>query len=245
MTLYGADLSRIQAEGFGALARAPSPELVSILKGSSIAVRRVYDVGCGAGVTTRALVEAGFDVTAVEPSPPLTEIARAHAPGATFVCASAYDVELEACDAVLAIGEALTYHALPGPSGEDADARVRSFFETVAGALAAVGRFVFDVIDVDGPSLDARGWRSEPLWTVLWETREDRAARRLVRCVDTFVREDDGRYRRAGESHHVRLFRERDLRSWLEAVGFDVETARAYGAVALGPRRVAFVATRR
>ncbi len=241
MTLYGSDLARIQAEAFGDLARDASPELVSILHASSIPVRRVYDVGCGAGVTTRALVEARFETTAIEPSPDLYAIARANAPRATFVNVSAYDVELDACEAVLAIGEVLTYH----PLDVDGDARVRSFFEKIARALASGGRLIFDVIDADGPSLDAKSYKQTDEWTLLWETREDRSAARLTRLVETFVRENDGRYRRTSETHHVRLFREAAVRGWLINAGFDVHVSRSYGSVPLAPRRVAYVATRR
>ncbi|MFO7179709.1 MAG: methyltransferase domain-containing protein [Pseudomonadota bacterium] len=240
MTLYGADLARIQAAAFGDLAERAAPELIALLKASSIPVRRVYDVGCGAGVTTRALVEAGFDTIAVEPSPHLLAIARTAAPAATFLEVSAYDLELRPCEAVLAIGEVLTYHA----PDVDADERVRTFFRTVARALAPGGRLVFDLIDADGPPLDAKSWRSEEAWAILWETREDRAAARLTRSIETFCREADGRYRRTTETHPVKLFREADVRAWLTDAGFDVHTARAYGAVPLAPRRVAYVATR-
>jgi SAM-dependent methyltransferase len=240
MSMYGADLARIQAEAFGTLAREASRELVSILNASSIPVRRVYDVGCGAGVTTCAMVAAGFETTAVDPSPDLLAIARANAPPATFLNASAYDLELQPCDAVLAIGEVLTYHA----SDVDADDRVRTFFHDVARALVPGGRFVFDVIDADGPSLDAKSWRSEEAWTILWETREDRAASRLTRYIETFTRDDDGRHRHARETHHVKLFREVDIRRWLADSGFGIQTAPSYGDVPLAPRRVAYVATR-
>jgi hypothetical protein len=38
----------------------------------------------------------------------------------------------------------------------------------------------------------------------------------------------------------VRVFAEEIVRAWLEELGFEVETARAYGDVPLSPRRVAF-----
>jgi SAM-dependent methyltransferase len=232
--LYGADLAEIQARAFGDFARRAAPELVAILHAAP--VRRVYDLGCGAGRTTAALVAAGFETTAVDPSPHLLSIARASAPGATFVNASAYDLELAPCDAVLAIGEVLTYHS-PDVNAED---RVRTFFRSVARALVPGGRLVFDLIDADGPSLDAKSWRSEEGWTILWETREDSS--RLTRSIETFLREEDGRYRHARETHHVKLFREADVCAWLADAGFTVQTARAYGNVALAPRRVAYVA---
>jgi SAM-dependent methyltransferase len=185
------------------------------------------------------MVAAGFETTAVDPSPDLLAIARANAPLAKFLNASAYDLGLQRCDAVLAIGEVLTYHA----PDVDADDRVRTFFRDVARALVPGGRLVFDVIDVDGPSLDAKSWRCEEAWTLLWETREIRTESRLTRQVETFLREDDGRYRHARETHHVKLFREADVRGWLGDAGFDVQTSGSYGAATLAPRRVAYVAT--
>lgn len=240
MTLYGTDLAQIQAAAFGDFAERAAPELIVLLNASSIAVRRVYDVGCGAGVTTRALVHAGFETIAVEPSPHLLAIAQATAPGARFVGASVYELELEPCEAVLAIGEVLTYH----PPEVDADARLQSFFRAVAGVLPPGGRLVFDLIDAEGPGLDAKSWRRNDEWAILWETREDPAAARLTRFIETFVREEDGRYRHTSEAHPVRLFREADVCGWLTEAGFDVHTARSYGAAPLPPRRVAYVATR-
>jgi SAM-dependent methyltransferase len=241
MTLYGAELARIQAEAFGHLAREASPALVALLEAAAISVRRVYDVGCGAGITTRALVEAGFETTAVEPSPHLLAIARDEAPAATFVNASAYAMTFETCGAVLAIGEVLTYH------GEEDDAadRVQTFFAKAASALVPGGKLIFDLVDADGPTLDSRGFRTGEGWDILYETREDKDRARLVRHIVLYMREHDGRYRRSFEEHHVRLFREADVRAWLARAGFTVETSRTYGAAALLPRRIAYVATRR
>jgi len=241
MHLYGPDLARVQAEAFGEIAERASPALVALLRASTVTVRRVYDLGCGAGVTTAALVAAGFDTTGVDRSPDLLAFARQRAPRATFVNASLYEIALAPCEAVLAIGEVLTYH----PLDVDADARVRAFLEAAARAIVPGGRLVFDLIDADGPSLDAKSFRHEPSWTLLWETREDRDAARLTRTVDTFVRESDGRYRHVRETHAVKLFRERQTCEWLAGAGFDVVTSRAYSDAPLAPRRVAYVATRR
>jgi SAM-dependent methyltransferase len=238
VALYGADLARIQADTFGDFAHRASPAVVALLQNAP--GRRVYDIGCGAGITTSALSSAGFETTAVEPSPDLLTIARVTAPRATFVNASAYELVLEPCDAVLAIGEVLTYHALD----VDAETRLRGFFRNVARALVPGGRFVFDLIDADGPSLDAKSWRREEAWTIAWETREDREASRLTRHIETFVREEDGRYRHATETHHVKLFREADVRRWLADAQLGVETARTYGDAPLAPRRLAYFATR-
>lgn len=240
MALYGADLALVQAAAFGDLARSAAPEIVARLKAAPLPVRRVYDVGCGAGVTTRALTDAGFDTIAVEPSPDLLAIARAAAPAARFVNASAYDVAFETCAAVLAVGEVLTYHA----PDADAEAAVRGFFDRAARALVPGGLLAFDVIEAEGPPLDARSYRSTDDWAILYETREDRPAARLTRAIETFVRDESGLYRRAREVHHVKTFDVNAMKRWLEEAGFRVETARAYGFAPLAPRRVAFFATR-
>ena len=233
--LYEEDLAFIQAEAFGDVAVAAAPALVDRFRAAG--VRRVVDVGSGAGVTTRAFVDAGFDVVAIDASPALLAIARATAPDATFVQTSIHEIELPPCDAIAAVGEPLTYHA----PDADGDALLRRFFDRAARALPAGGLLVFDVIVVGEPPLDARGWRSEDDWAILFGAREDREARRLVRSIETF-RRIDGHFRRSREQHHVQLFDEQYVLAWLRAAGFEVETSRAYGKLELLPRRVAFFA---
>ena len=233
--MYGEDLAHIQASGFGAHAASAAKEIVSRLPRRG---GRAVDVGCGAGVTTRALVDHGFAVTGIDVSPALLSIARRAVPEASFLEASAHDADLGRCDAVLAVGEVLSYHA----PEVDAEARVRAFFARVAEALGEGGLFVFDLIGTRGPSLDAKGWRSEEEWAVLHQTVE--ADGRLTRTTETFVR-DGARYRRSREVHHVRLFAEEEVGAWLVTAGFDVEMARAYAGEPLLPRRYAVFATRR
>jgi len=242
MPPYQEDLAYIQAVGFGALASGAMPAVIERLRACRIPVRRVVDVGCGAGISTRALVTAGFDTCAIEPSASLLAIARNAAPGARFEFGSVYDVALEPCEAILALGEPLTYH---GPD-VDADARLRTFFERAARALAPGGLMIFDLIEAEGAPLDARGWLSGDDWAILYETREDRAARRLTRVIETFRRPsaDAIGYRRAREVHEARTFETRDVTQWLERAGFSVEVADRYGAYALAPRRQAFFASR-
>jgi SAM-dependent methyltransferase len=242
MPLYDEDLAYIQAVAFSALANGAMPAVIDRLRASRTPVRRVIDVGCGAGVSTRALVGAGFDTWAIEPSPSLLAIARNTAPGARFTLGSVYDVALEPCEAILALGEPLTYHA----PEIDADARLRALCERAARALAPGGLMIFDLIEAEGAPLDARGWSSGDDWAILYETREERSVRGLIRSIETFRRPvaDAIAYRRSREAHHVRTFATRDVQQWIEDAGFSVETADRYGAYPLAPRRRAFFATR-
>jgi len=238
--LYQEDLAYIHARAFGALARGAAPEIVRLLQAAAIPIRSVVDVGCGAGVLTAALIDAGFEATGIDSSAELLAIARAHVPQAHFVNTSVYDAALPSCQAIVALGEPLTYHA----DLVDAERRVRSLFQRASGILQAGGILIFDVIELGAPSLAGRSWQSGEDWAVMVETTEDREARTLVRKIETFRRVDD-LYRRGREIHTVRLFDAENLRNQLAACGFAVETAPAYGTYRLPARRLAFFCTRR
>ena len=238
--MYNDDLAYIQATAFENPARGATPEILQRLKDADIPVRHVLDVGCGSGPLTAALTAAGYRTTAIDQSADLLHIARTAAPAARFIQGSIYDVELPFCDAVLAVGEPLTYHA----PATDADRLVRSFFERVSLALPAGGLLIFDVIELGKPPLAGRFWSAGKDWAVMVETTEDQHTRHLVRDIQTF-RQTGDLYRRGHEIHSVRLFDTSALCDQLRLFGFSVETAQSYGAHTLGPRRRAFFATRR
>lgn len=231
--LYQRDLAYIHARGFEDLAREASPEIIHRLRSAAVPVRHVVDVGCGAGALTRALLDAGFEVTGIDPSNELLALARVQAPGARYIHGSVYEIPLPTCDAIVAVGEPLTYH----DRSPDAEARTAEFFQHAWGALSPGGLLMFDLIEGDGPSLTARTWRSGDDWAVLAETVEERGW--LTRSMETFVAEGTG-YRRGSEVHCVRIFDTAKIEGALKAVGFEVQTSRSYGARMLAPRRRAF-----
>jgi hypothetical protein len=51
-SLYQQDLAYIQAAAFGTLARGAALEIVRRLRAAELPIRRVVDVGCGAGPST-------------------------------------------------------------------------------------------------------------------------------------------------------------------------------------------------
>ncbi len=236
--LYQQDLAYIQAKGFGDFARGAAPEIVRMLRATPVPVQRVVEVGCGAGPLTALLVDAGFDVTAIDLSPELVRIARTVCPAANFQLGSIYTAEIPASDAIVAIGEPLTYHDEP-----DADSRVRGFIRRASNALPRHAPLIFDLIEVGEPTLAGRSWRAGEDWAVLVETIEDQTSRTLVRNIETFRKVGNG-YRRGHELHRVRLFDTREVSAWLGESGFRVNTATSYGQFELPPRRQAFLAVR-
>jgi SAM-dependent methyltransferase len=118
--LYQQDLAFIHATGFGDFARSAASGILRRLRAASIPVRRVVEVGCGAGPLTKTLVDAGFEVIGIDVSPELLRVARITCSEARFLLGSIYTQEIPSCDAIVAIGEPLTYH-----DDEDGDARLR------------------------------------------------------------------------------------------------------------------------
>lgn len=237
-SLYQPDLAFIQASGFADFARGAAPEIVRQLS-SAGTVRRVVDVGCGAGPLTAALAHAGFEVTGIDVSTELLRFARAVCPSAHFIPGSIYDQRIPACDAILAVGEPLTYH-----DGGGAEDQVREFFQRASEALPSSGLLIFDLIELGDPSLAGHFWKTAEDWAVLSETQEDQKARNLVRTIETFRKVGD-LYRRGREVHQVRLFDRTQVCGWLQQAGFSVTTSDSYGEFRLPPRRRAFFCVRR
>jgi SAM-dependent methyltransferase len=239
MSLYQQDLAYIQAAAFGALARGAAPEVVRRLRHASIPIRRVVDVGCGAGPLTEALVAEGFETTGIDSSAELLSIAQATAPNARFINASIHDVAIPPCEAIVALGEPLTYH----PEGSNAHSRISGFFQSASSVLPTGGILIFDIIETGEPSLSRRIWSSGDDWAVLVDVTEDAASQTLIRNIETFRRVGEF-YRRGREVHRVQLFDTQWLCDELASRGFEVETSQEYGTQPLAPRRRAFFATR-
>jgi hypothetical protein len=124
-----------------------------------------------------------------------------------------------------------------------ADRLVQNLFRNAAGILPPGGMLHFDVIGTGEPPLTGRIWNSGVDWAVLADTREDPASRTLVREIESFRQVGD-LYRRAHETHCVRLFNSEELADMLAGCGFAVEVTSAYGKQHLAPRRRAFLCTR-
>ena len=75
-SLYLEDLAYIQAAAFGGLAQGAVPEILRLLNSAAIQIRRIVDVGCGAGPLSAGLVRAGFEATGIDNSTELLAIGR-------------------------------------------------------------------------------------------------------------------------------------------------------------------------
>jgi SAM-dependent methyltransferase len=233
MADYGEDLAYIHARGFTALAEAAAAAIVPLL-GEPRGL--VVDLGCGSGVTTGAFADAGHEVLGVDASAAMLELARAAAPRARFLQASALDAALPPeCAAVVAVGEVLNY----------TERSLDPLFRRVARALAPGGLFVLDLagpgrIPGGGP---ARSWSEGEDWAVLVETVEDPSTAVLTRRMTTF-RELGGTWRRGRETHRQRLHRPGDVAAKLRALGLRVRIRRGYAGERFAPGHFVVIANR-
>jgi SAM-dependent methyltransferase len=196
VTYYRRDLAYVFDQGYGFHAEACAPGILALLSGVREKGGLVLEIGCGSGLLTKRLVEAGHRVIATDASPAMLDLAREAAPGAEDVRALVLpDDPIPAVDAVVGIGHALNY--LP-----DAGA-IRRGLAALAGALSPGGVLAVDLCDLSwGAAREdamAQG-RVGDDWAII--TRFSRPTpERFDRDLTTFVRDADGGYRREDEHH--------------------------------------------
>jgi SAM-dependent methyltransferase len=218
-------LARIHHEGFGFHADACAPGILALLEPVRARDGLVVEVGCGSGLLTHHLVRAGHRVIATDASSAMLDIARSHVPGALDhrLVALPHDPLCEA-DAIVSTGHALSY--LPSRD------LLEEALVACARALRPGGVLALDLEDLT--TRDAQmarppsGWVGDD-WALVVERVSD-APDHFARLHTSFVREDDGRYRRERERHdNVLIDVHAVVPPLLEAEGLEVEVRRSFG----------------
>jgi SAM-dependent methyltransferase len=223
--VYGAVLARIHHDAFGFHADACAPGILHLLADVRARAGLVVEVGCGSGLLTRHLLDAGHRVIATDASPPMVDIARTYVPDALEhrVLALPGD-DVPACDAVVSTGHALSYLR--------SRAQVEAALRACARALRPGGVLALDLEDLETREAQmARpdtGWVRDD-WAMVMERASD-GPEHFARLMTTFVAEPDGRYRRGFERHdNVLIDVEAVVRPLLEAEGLRVHIGRSFG----------------
>ena len=234
--MYGPDLAYIHDSGFGDFAREAAPELIRLLHAQAIRSGHVVEAGCGSGILAKRLVDAGYRVTGFDRSAAMIRLARARASGAAFHVRSIEDIRVPTCDAVIAIGEVVSYVG--------AWRTVQRFFHRVHGALASDGLFIFDFIE-SGEERTYPDRRHEgETWALVARAELGDRGRVLTRRM-TIFRDVRGMRRKTREVHRVRIHPRAMIAAALRSAGFAVDMRRSYGRCRLMPGDVAVIARRR
>lgn len=193
---YRDDLALVHHRGFGFHADMCAPGIIALL--GPVHERRglVVELGCGSGLLTRHLLDAGHRVVATDASPTMLEIARELAPDAEDVRRITLpDDPIPAADAVVGVGHALNY--LPD------EAAVDRALVAIAEALRPEGVLAIDLCDLEWAEA-RRDWSSQGRvgddWAIITRFSVP-APNRFVREMTTFVRNDDDTWRRDDERH--------------------------------------------
>lgn len=233
MSFYPADLARIHDEGFGEFARAAACEALRRLPPGGV----VVELGCGSGISTQILSEAGYDVVGIDIAADMLAIAKGRAPHAELRQESIWEAALPPCAGVTAIGEVVNYTADERAGPE----RLPELFARVYDALLPGGVFMVDfatpgrgTLRTGGPHVrEGAGWRIES------ETIEDPAAKTLERRMAISM----GSSRRM-EVHRLRLYEPELVQKCLEGPGFRSEALAGYCDFGFWPGYAAYLAVK-
>ena len=135
------------------------------------------------------------------------------------------------CDAVIAIGEVVTY-ILPGQTAREHEAGVFGFFQRAFEALRPGGLLIFDFMESARRRTFKGRIRAGEDWTITSYAVVSRAGRVLTRRMTT-VRRIGQRLRRSMETHRVRVFGRTEISNALKRAGFRVVMRRSIGRVRL------------
>lgn len=221
---YRPDLSRVHHLGFGSHADRCAPGILRSL--ASVRERNglVVELGCGSGHLTRHLIEAGHRVLATDASPAMLELARSHAPNVEDIRLLVLpDDPIPAADAIVSVGHVLSY--LPD------EAAIRRAFSAICGALRPGGVLALDICDLKWGETRRNAPISASVsdeW-VLVSRFSVPVPNRFVREMTTFLRGEDGSWRRDDERHENVLVDTSRLPELLREYGVDATLGSSFG----------------
>ena len=237
---YRDDLALVHHLGFGFHADACAPGILALL--GPVRRRRglVLELGCGSGLLTRHLLDAGHRVIATDASPSMLELARRHAPEAEGILLVALPHDpLPVADAVVSVGHVLNY--LPDEAALD------RALVAAARALRPGGLLAIDLCDLrwgevrrDVPAQA----RVTDDWVLVTEFSLP-SPRRFVRAMTILVRAADGTWRRDDERHDNVLIDTSRVPALLGEHAVEATVRRSFGAEQLPDGLVAVVGHRR
>jgi SAM-dependent methyltransferase len=193
---YRTDLALVHHLGFAFHANETAPGILTLLEPVRRRNALVVELGCGSGLLTRHLIDAGHRVIATDASPAMLELAGKVAGDAEDIRPLVLpDDPIPTADAIVSVGHVLNY--LPD------EAAIDRALVAIAGALRPGGILAIDLCDFEygevrreAPNLG----RATDDWAIVTEfSRPSR--RRFIRQMAIFSRNDDGSWRRDDERH--------------------------------------------
>ncbi len=221
---YRDDLALVHHRGYGFHADACAPGIAALLAQVRARGGLVVELGCGSGLLTRHLLDAGHRVLATDASPAMLELASQLASDAEGVRQITLpDDPIPPADAIVGVGHALNY--LPD------EAAVDRALVAIAEALRPGGVLAIDLCDLEWAEA-RRDWSSQGRagddWAIITQYSVP-AANRFVREMTTFIRNDDDTWRRDDERHDNVLLDTTRVPALLATCGVEARLAASFG----------------
>ena len=221
LTYYRDDLALVHHLGFGFHADATAPGILALLE--PVRGGLVLELGCGSGLLTRYLVDAGHRVVATDASPAMLAIARETVPGADVRQLVLPGDPLPECDTVVSVGHVLSY--LPDESA------LKRALGAAAEALRPGGVLALDLCDLRYGELRRDAPNSSRIaddWAIVTRFSLPRPDR-LVREITAFLRSEDDAWRRDDERHENVLVDTARVPGLLAEHGVEARVSESFG----------------
>ena len=221
---YRANLARVHHLGFGSHAHACARGVLALLASVRARDGLVVDLGCGSGHLTRHLLEGAHRVIATDASPAMLELARQQAPNVEeFRLLALPDDPIPAADAIVSVGHVLSYLT--------DESAIRRALGAICDALRPGGILALDICDLHWGETrrTAPPFASVNDEWVLVTRFSVPAPDRFVRDMTTFIRGEDGAWRRDDERHSNVLIDTSYVPELLRQYGVDATLGSSFG----------------
>jgi SAM-dependent methyltransferase len=221
---YRDDLALVHHRGFGFHADACAPGILRLLEPVREHDGLVVELGCGSGLLTSYLANAGLQVLATDASDAMLNLARTHIPAAFEIRRLTLPSDsIPLADAIVGVGHALNYL--------DEESQVEAALIAIATALRPGGVMAIDLCDLEWGAVRVNQppsiWRTED-WVLMTEFSVPEPSR-YVRLMTTFVRQEGGMWRRDDERHDNVLIETSKVPALLGLHGVEATVSDSFG----------------
>lgn len=182
--------------------------------------KQLLELACGTGIQSVRFAQAGFNVTGLDLSQDMLNVAEKRAKSAkkqiSFIQGNMLDLsQVGKYDFVTCYSDSICYM-------QD-EVEVGDVFKEVYNALNEDGIFIFDVHSIYQTDEVFPGFsyhENADDFAMVWDTFEDEAPHSVVHELTFFIQEEDGRFTRHDEIHEERTYEILTYDVLLEQAGF-------------------------